>query len=135
MQAPDALAAHLEKLERALHDPQVRADVVRLGALLDEDFSEIGSSGNVFDRAAALVEIPVDRAQVAIGSDDFSVVLLVDTLAQVRYRSWYVVDGVRQPMVLRSSLWRRQGGTWRMVFHQGTPAANPLATDGEGNLR
>lgn len=135
MQAPDTLAAHLEKLERALHDPQVRADVVRLGALLDEDFSEIGSSGNVFDRAAALLEIPVDRAHVAIGSDDFSVVLLVDTLAQVRYRSWYVVDGVRQPMVLRSSLWRRQDGTWRMVFHQGTPAANPLATDGEGNLR
>lgn len=135
MQAPDALAAHLEKLERALHDPKVRADVVRLGALLDEDFSEIGSSGNVFDRAAALVEIPVDRTQVAIVSDDFSVALLVDTLAQVRYRSWYVVDGVRQPMVLRSSLWRRQDGTWRMVFHQGTPAANPLATDGEGNLR
>ncbi|PZP78368.1 MAG: DUF4440 domain-containing protein, partial [Stenotrophomonas maltophilia] len=25
--------------------------------------------------------------------------------------------------VLRSSLWRRHGDGWRMVFHQGTPEA------------
>ena len=40
-----ALAAGLEALERALHAPQVRADREQLAALLDEDFSEIGSSG------------------------------------------------------------------------------------------
>jgi len=119
----DALAAHLQALERALHDPVVRGDVAQLAALLDDDFSEIGSSGACFDRAAALAEIPRERAQVEIVSTDYDCVLLVPTLAQVRYRSWYVIDGERQREVLRSSLWRRHGEAWRVVFHQGTPAA------------
>ncbi|MFY0185892.1 DUF4440 domain-containing protein [Stenotrophomonas maltophilia] len=119
----DALAAHLQALERALHDPVVRGDVAQLAALLDDDFREIGSSGVCFDRAAALAEIPRERAQVEIVSTDYDCVLLVPTLAQVRYRSWYVIDGERQREVLRSSLWRRHGEAWRVVFHQGTPAA------------
>lgn len=119
----DALAAHLQALERALHDPVVRGDVAQLAALLDDQFSEIGSSGVCFDRAAALAEIPRERAQVEIVSTDYNCVLLVPTLAQVRYRSWYVIDGERQREVLRSSLWRRHGEAWRVVFHQGTPAA------------
>jgi len=109
----DALAAHLQALERALHEPAVRGDVAQLAALLDDDFSEIGSSGACFDRAAALAEIPRER----------QVVLLAPTLAQVRYRSWYVVGGERQREVLRSSLWRLHGAAWRGGFHPGTPAA------------
>ena len=119
----DALAAQLQALERALHAPAVRGDVAQLAALLDDDFNEIGSSGACFDRAAALAEIPCKRAQVDILSTDYHVVLLAPTLAQVRYRSWYVIEGERQREVLRSSLWRRHGAAWRVVFHQGTPAA------------
>ena len=119
----DALAAHLQALERALHGPAVRCDVAQLAALLDDDFREIGSSGACFDRAAALAEIPRERAQVEIVSCDYDVALLAPTLAQVRYRSWYVIDGARQREVLRSSLWRLHGEAWRVVFHQGTPAA------------
>ncbi|MEN5222403.1 MAG: nuclear transport factor 2 family protein [Stenotrophomonas sp.] len=119
----DALAAQLQALERALHAPAVRGDVAQLAALLDDDFREIGSSGTCFDRAAALAEIPRERAEVEIVSCDYDVALLAPTLAQVRYRSWYVIEGVRQREVLRSSLWRLHGEAWRVVFHQGTPAA------------
>lgn len=124
-QAPDiaALAAHLEALERTLHDPAVRGDVAQLAALLDADFSEIGSSGACYGRAAALTDIPAERAVVEILSDDYRVALLAPGVAQVRYRSWYVIEGVRQRDVLRSSLWRLHEGAWRVVFHQGTPAA------------
>lgn len=118
-----ALAAHLEALERALHDPQVRGDVARLDELLDAEFSEIGSSGQCYGRETALAEIPLQRAQVDILSDDYQVALLAPGVAQVRYRSWYVIEGVRQREVLRSSLWRLQGDAWRVRFHQGTPAA------------
>lgn len=121
--ADAALAAELEALERALHAPQVRADSERLAALLDEDFSEIGSSGQCYGRAAALAEIPLARAQVLIESDRYAVRLLADGLAQVRYRSRYHVDGQAQRWVLRSSLWRRHAQGWRVVFHQGTPEA------------
>ncbi|HHA2858218.1 DUF4440 domain-containing protein [Stenotrophomonas maltophilia] len=118
-----ALAAELEALERALHAPNVRAGREQLAALLDEDFSEIGSSGQCYDRAAALQEIPLERAQVQIESDQYAVRLLAEGLAQVRYRSRHHLDGRPQRWVLRSSLWRRHGDGWRMVFHQGTPEA------------
>ena len=121
--ADAALAAELEALERALHAPPVRADRERLAALLDEDFSEIGSSGQCYGRAAALAEISLERTQVLIESEQFAVRLLADVLAQVRYRSRYHVDGQAQRWVLRSSLWRRHGQRWRMLFHQGTPEA------------
>lgn len=121
--ADTALAAELEALERALHAPQVRADRERLAAVLDEDFSEIGSSGQCYGRDAALQEIPLERAQVLIESEQYAVWLLAEGLAQVRYRSRNHVDGQAQRWVLRSSLWRRHGDGWRMVFHQGTPEA------------
>lgn len=121
--ADAALAAELEALERALHTPQVRGDRARLAELLDEDFSEIGSSGQCYGRDAALAEIPLERAQVLIESEQFAVRLLADGMAQVRYRSRYHVEGHAQRWVLRSSLWRRHGQRWRMLFHQGTPEA------------
>ncbi len=49
--ADAALAAELEALERALHAPPVRADRERLAALPDQDFSEIGSSGQRYGRS------------------------------------------------------------------------------------
>jgi len=121
--ADAALAAELEHLERALHTPQVRADRARLAELLDEDFSEIGSSGQRYGRTPALAEIPLERAQVRIESEQYAVSLLTQELAQVRYRSRYHVDGQPQRWVLRSSLWRRHAQGWRVVFHQGTPEA------------
>jgi len=121
--ADAALAAELEMLERALHAPAVRADRERLAALLDEDFSEIGSSGRCYGREAALAEIPLERAQVQIESEQYAVSLLTQDLAQVRYRSRYHLDGQPQGWVLRSSLWRRHAQGWRVVFHQGTPEA------------
>lgn len=121
--ADAALAAELEALERALHAPQVRGDRERLAALLDEDFSEIGSSGRCYGRDSALQEIPLERAQVLIESEQYAVWLLAKDLAQVRYRSRYHLDGQAQRWVLRSSLWRRHGQRWRMLFHQGTPEA------------
>nr|WP_219627944.1 nuclear transport factor 2 family protein [Stenotrophomonas maltophilia] len=117
------MAAELVHLERALHTPQVRGDRTRLAALLDGDFSEIGSSGRCYDRADALAEIPLERAQVRIESDQYAVSLLTQNQAQVRYRSRYYLDGQPQGWVLRSSLWRRHVQGWRVVFHQGTPEA------------
>lgn len=49
--------------------------------------------------------------------------MLSATLALATYRlTLSSADGFTHTHTLRSSLWRREDGAWRMIFHQGTPA-------------
>ncbi|WP_426624374.1 RNase H family protein [Leifsonia sp. McL0607] len=105
------------RLERELIEPSVRADASRVAALLHPEFEEIGRSGRLWGRDAiveALAEEDAPAAEIAVlgterlGSD---VILLTARTVDERGAS------------LRSSLWLRSGGRWRLRFHQGTPEA------------
>lgn len=111
------LAAHLRALEERLHDPQVRGSIVAAGELLDEDFSEFGSSGQAYGRADVIAAMAAEAGQAApaIHAENYQLKRLSDTTALLTYET--VFD---QRRVLRSSIWRCTGGRWRMVFHQGT---------------
>ena len=118
--ASDALAAEVVALERALLDPAVRGDADRLDALLHPEFSEIGASGRVWDRAsmrAALLAEPDLRA----GCEPVATTELAPGLVQLVYRCTALV-GDEPRISLRSSLWQRVDGTFRLRFHQGTAA-------------
>lgn len=112
------LAAHLRQLEQRLHDPQVRGSVFLSGELLDADFTEIGSSGQAYGRADTIAALGAEVGQVGspIHSEKYQLKRLSETVALLTYET--VGEGRR---VLRSSIWRRTDGHWRMVFHQGTP--------------
>lgn len=112
------LAAHLRQLEQRLHDPQVRGSVFLTGELLDEDFTEIGSSGQAYGRADTIAALAAEVGQVGspIHSEKYQLKRLSETVALLTYET--AGEGRR---VLRSSIWRRTDGHWRMVFHQGTP--------------
>ncbi len=105
------------RLERELIEPSVRADASRVAALLHPDFEEIGRSGRLWGRDATLEALADEDARAAeiavlgterLGSD---VILLTARTVDERGAS------------LRSSLWMRNGGRWRLRFHQGTPEA------------
>ncbi|WP_295128442.1 ribonuclease HI family protein [uncultured Leifsonia sp.] len=105
------------RLERELVEPSVRADASRVAALLHPDFEEIGRSGTLWGRDAileVLAEEDAPAAEIAVlgterlGSD---VILLTARTVDERGAS------------LRSSVWLRSGGRWRLRFHQGTPEA------------
>jgi hypothetical protein len=112
------LAAHLKELEERLHDPKVRGSAFLTGALLDEDFTEFGSSGQAYGRAdmiAALVaEAPL--APSSMRAENYQLKRLSKTVALLTYET-----AIEERRVLRSSIWRSTLGEWRMVFHQGTP--------------
>lgn len=116
------MAAELVALERTLHAPAVRADLKRLESLLDDAFSEIGRFGRCYTRAQMLQHLPAEAAGVEIEAEGFAVALLAPDIAQVRYRSRYLDAGRAGEWAERSSLWRRQGPAWRLLFHQATPA-------------
>jgi len=114
------LCAHLQACEQALLDPAVRRDRRRVSELLTEDFLEFGSSGRVWTREQILEFLETENYQPP-AMEDFKCALIADGAALVTYRT-VRTDAVtsEKATTLRSSLWTKESGTWRVRFHQGT---------------
>jgi hypothetical protein len=114
------ISAHLRACEEALLDPLVRRDSARVGALLTEDFLEFGSSGRVWTREQIL-ELLASEDYHPPAMEDFKCDLIGEGMALVTYRTVRMEgNSVSRSAVLRSSIWVREKGTWRVRFHQGT---------------
>jgi len=121
--APD-LAAALRALEERLLSPEGRADPEVIDQLLADEFREIGSSGAMFGKRAVLEGLAAESGDGHVHervTRDWDVRLLAPGVALVTYQvlSRDLTDGTSAAS-LRSSIWHRQDGQWRMVFHQGT---------------
>jgi len=122
-----ALTAELRALEDSILDPAMRADPVRMRALLAPGFMEFGASGRVFDRDGIIAVLAAEPTRVARQARGFKVRLIAPGAALTTWRVQRD-DGIE---TLRSSVWQQQAdGRWLMVFHQGTLAAR----DDEGTL-
>jgi hypothetical protein len=118
------LLATLRELEERLLAPEVRGSREAADALLTDDFVEFGSSGTVYNKVsilAALQEESSEGTQIERRTSDWDVRALSADSALVTYRieRRQAPDG-RWSASLRSSIWRRTGSKWRMMFHQGT---------------
>jgi len=117
--ASDTLDQHLQELEELLLQPATRGDAEQVAGLLSDDFVEIGSSGSAYTKieiiAALARETPV-RWTMA----QFKVRTLAEGVVLATYRA--TRHGQRTVTSLRSSIWKLDGGRWRMAFHQGTVA-------------
>jgi len=102
-------------LEEELLRPETRADFGRMAMLLHPDFAEIGESGRMWTREEIINALRADPA--ANGGLDL---LAVDRLGEDSILLTYRSRG-RSGSSLRSSLWLREAGQWRLRFHQGTP--------------
>jgi len=115
--ATDRLAFFRE-LETSLHRRSVRNSREAVSALLDNDFFEFGMSGRAYDRQATIELLRADDSELLPEVRDFQVRSLAPDVVLVTYRS-----GRGDVFALRSSIWRLNGGKWRMAFHQGTAFA------------
>jgi hypothetical protein len=117
------LGRHLRDLEESLLQPDVRKSPLLLD-LLAEEFVEFASDGRIYSKAdlAALLQAEVPMLQTAGG---FKVRMLAPNAALLTYHIRR--HGNPDRHTLRSSLWRQQGGKWRMVFHQATITEGPLS--------
>lgn len=99
----------------------MRGSPERVAGLLSADFLEVGASGRVYDRAAAISMI-ARGASARRRIEDFHARPVSRTVVLVTYSAVRLgEDGAPASRSRRSSLWRREKGEWRMVFHQGTP--------------
>jgi hypothetical protein len=112
--SPDPDLERVVAAELRLLDPAVRRSREVAGELLDPDFREFGAFGRVWDRAAVLDSMAAEEAPPAQAEGMTASRVTPDAIL-VTYRAR---RGDRT--TLRSSLWRRNGGPWRLYFHQGT---------------
>jgi hypothetical protein len=113
----------LRQLEERLLQPEGRRSAQDVADLLADEFVEIGSSGRVFNKQQILESLqheePTQRSMT-----EFRSTLLAPGVILTMYRV-IRLNRSDAPLLssLRSSIWRLQDGRWKMVFHQGTPAA------------
>lgn len=93
-----------------------RADFERM---MDESFCEVGASGRWYSRAFVLDEL--EERHAGPHSDiwetsEFHCRRLAEDVYLLTYT--LLQDGVR--LTRRSTIWRRSGDDWKIVFHQGT---------------
>ncbi|MCG2621048.1 ribonuclease HI family protein [Arthrobacter sp. I2-34] len=102
-------------LEEELLRPETRSDFGRMAVLLHRDFAEIGESGRMWTR-----EEIINALQTAPAAGSELDLLAVERLGEESILVTYRSRG-RAGSSLRSSLWLREEGHWRLRFHQGTP--------------
>ena len=111
----------LRRLEQSLLDLAVRRDGERLRQLLTDDFLEFGSSGRVWTRKSIIDMLATETNFFPPSIEEFECTFLSEKVALVTYRTVRTDAKTGERMSsLRSSVWTRQDGEWRMRFHQGT---------------
>lgn len=110
----------VKALEEKLLSIEVRRSKAALESLLADDFIEIGRSGRAYNKAQVIEALLRGSASLAPTFSEFKVHMLADGLFLATYFS---VNKVNNLASRRSSIWRKTGNSWQMVFHQGTPAA------------
>jgi hypothetical protein len=120
------LLGTLVEAERAVWRALLTGDAVADAALLDDAFLGVYPTGfaTKTDHTAQLVAGPT---VAAFSIDQPRVLPLAENLALLAYKAVFRRAGRSDPETMYvSSLWRRDGGTWRNLFSQDTPVGPPL---------
>jgi glyoxylase I family protein len=113
----------LIKLETDIIIAQKNSDFSFVENLLWDEFQEIDSRGGISNKAevtraiskAQLYDYKVEKFAVSAVNDACAIVTYIATTKRL-------LDGQeRISHSRRSSTWVQRDGSWRMIFHQGTP--------------
>lgn len=117
MDSPDVV--QLRALEESLWRAETRYERGYMERVLDPEFAEFGRSGRSYTREQCLAATGAEiRAELPLR--EFAAHEIGPDVVLLTYVS--VVDYDERQVSNRSSLWVRNDGTWRLRFHQGTPA-------------
>jgi hypothetical protein len=116
-------------------DPDIRRSPSEVRKLLAEEFMEVGSGGDFYDREAIIAALgsPTDYRFTLT---EFQTITLSEGVVLATYRT---IRSGRLPTdaqhSLRCSIWKLVDRQWRMVFHQGTPARQPTVGTADRSKR
>lgn len=115
------LEEKLLQLEKNLLDPEFCGNFNNLDGCLAPGFMEYGQSGTVYDRDAAiriLMSAAGSNNTVKKEIENFNICCLSSHAAVAHYIS--VAKGRKESRSMRTSIWVKEEGRWKLHFHQGT---------------
>ncbi|CCV14099.1 DUF4440 domain-containing protein [Mesorhizobium sp. STM 4661] len=119
------------ELELALLRAPTRHDPDFLEAVLDDSMIEFGKSGSEYNKRSVLEALVASKEEPApddqLEMTDIRTVELAPEVVLLIYR----LKPRKETAIasLRSSVWKRIDGHWRLVFHQGTRATPEGASE------
>lgn len=122
MTSPRPELADIRSLEEALHRPEVRRSRETLEALLSVEFVEFGASGAVYNRATIIDLLIQENGSEKddLRTTNYALTSISHDAVLLTYESERTQNDGSKRYVLRSSIWKRNGDRWQMLFHQGT---------------
>ena len=117
-------AQTLRRLEERLLRPEIRKSAAEVAALLSDDFVELASDGRTYGKRQIIASLR-SEAPKRYSLKDFRVRILAPGVALATFRLQKRFPKKKETVTsLRSSIWKRIDGRWRMAFHQGTLTAD-----------
>jgi len=103
------------ELESKLLEEKTRNDSNELKKIISKDFIEYGSSGKIYnydDTVNFLSTKSNEYKMIEIKTQQLSDDVVLSTFVAEK-------NSIK---TLRSSIWKNENGTWKIIFHQGTVA-------------
>lgn len=117
----DQVRAELERREPIFHRDAPGTPREAVEAWTAPDFWEVGASGNVYTRDEVLETVAARYADPAY--DPMAGYAVTDfEVRSLGGDEWLATYRLRESdrVTRRASIWRRDGNSWALVYHQGT---------------
>jgi hypothetical protein len=118
----EQVTAELLTREPIFHKPEFGTAREDYAAQTDENYWEVGASGRIHDREGIINGL-VERGKVP-GDEDWVISdVRCRDLGANTYAFTYRLDQAGR-LTRRLTIWRRDDGSWKAVYHQGTLIEN-----------
>jgi hypothetical protein len=110
------IESEILKLEKELLNSEFRKDKNRIKELLSEEFVEFCSSGFIYKYTEG--DVFTEKKTENWDIKDFQIKEISENACLALYK---LSKHNENNNSLRSSLWKKINGKWKIIFHQGTP--------------
>ena len=116
----ESLINYFKEVETSLLLTTTRINSKKLNEILSDDFIEIGASGIIFDKQSVIKALK-SESFLKYTIADFKLTQLSKEIVLINYSAYRDVAGQHSKSdSLRSSIWKKFGSQWKIVFQQGT---------------
>ena len=115
----------IKVLEEKLLHTDARSNPQILNELLAEEFEEIGASGNIISKEEVIDWLVNKEHNICWSLENFRTRQIADNIILATYQATKEnVNPSKSRTSMRSSIWKHDGHSWKIVFHQGTRIDN-----------